>query len=339
MHLELFYCKIICYRLIAYASSAQSKAQQNYPQIEMEATAIKYGCMKFHEYVYGKKLTVETDHKPLEIIFKKPLHLAPATPTNLQPINLQRLQHLSTYNGLIFKGEKMIVPKSKQNYALKQIHSGHFGIQRCIRRARDALFWNGMTKDITDLVNKCSVCQSNQRKPTKEPIISHPIPKFPWEIIGTDLVKFGPDEYILICDSYSGFFDFEVLKSQSSKATIQQLKKWFSVHGKPKILKSNNGPQYNSSKFRQFETTWGFTHQTSSPRYPKSNGLAERYVQTAKNLLRKCKADHLDVQLALLNYRNTPRSDTIRSPNEGLMSRITRSTVPTADSIVNFDRR
>lgn len=62
---------------IAYASAALTKAQQNYPQIEKEATAIKYGCKKFHEYVYGKHLTIETDHKPLEIIFKKPLHTAP----------------------------------------------------------------------------------------------------------------------------------------------------------------------------------------------------------------------------------------------------------------------
>lgn len=63
---------------IAYASAALTTAQKNYPQIEKEATAIRYGCKKFHEYVYGKKLTIETDQKPLEIIFKKPLHMAPA---------------------------------------------------------------------------------------------------------------------------------------------------------------------------------------------------------------------------------------------------------------------
>lgn len=48
-------------------------------------------------------------------------------------------------------------------------------------------------------------------------------------------------------------------------------------------------------------------------------------------MLKKCLADGSDVQLALLNYRNTPRSDTIKSPSERLMSRTTRSTLPTAE--------
>lgn len=39
--------------------------------------AIVYGCTKFHQYVYGKKLNVQTDHKPLEALFKKPLFQAP----------------------------------------------------------------------------------------------------------------------------------------------------------------------------------------------------------------------------------------------------------------------
>lgn len=42
-----------------------------------EALAIRFGCTKFHEFKYGKELTVETDHKPLGTIFKNPIHHAP----------------------------------------------------------------------------------------------------------------------------------------------------------------------------------------------------------------------------------------------------------------------
>lgn len=62
---------------VAYATRALTPAQQKYPQIEKEAMAIKFACKKFHEYVYGKQLEVESDHKPLETIFKKPLQSAP----------------------------------------------------------------------------------------------------------------------------------------------------------------------------------------------------------------------------------------------------------------------
>lgn len=75
---------------IGYASMALSPAQLNYPQIEKEATAIKFGCKKFHQYIYGKTLKVETDHKPLETIFKKPLN---AAPPRLQRIMLDVMQY------------------------------------------------------------------------------------------------------------------------------------------------------------------------------------------------------------------------------------------------------
>lgn len=62
---------------VAYATRALTPSQQNYPQIEKEAMAIQFACKRFHEYVYGKQIDVETDHKPLETIFKKPLQGAP----------------------------------------------------------------------------------------------------------------------------------------------------------------------------------------------------------------------------------------------------------------------
>lgn len=51
---------------------------QLFPQIEKEALAVKFGCRKFHQFIYGQDIEIETDHKPLESIFKKPLHTAPA---------------------------------------------------------------------------------------------------------------------------------------------------------------------------------------------------------------------------------------------------------------------
>lgn len=62
---------------VAYATRAFTSAQQKQPQIVKEALAIRFACTKFHEYVYGKKIIVESDHKPLETIFKNPLHNAP----------------------------------------------------------------------------------------------------------------------------------------------------------------------------------------------------------------------------------------------------------------------
>ena len=48
-----------------------------------------------------------------------------------------------------------------------------------------------------------------------------------------------------------------------------------------------NGPQYSASTFTQFAKEYGISQITSSPRYPQSNGAAERAVKTVKALLEK----------------------------------------------------
>ena len=62
---------------IAYASRALTPTQERYAQIEKETLAIVYGAQKFHQYIFGKSVEVQSDHKPLEHIFSKPLHQAP----------------------------------------------------------------------------------------------------------------------------------------------------------------------------------------------------------------------------------------------------------------------
>lgn len=62
---------------IAYASRALTASQCNYCQIEKEMLAIVFGCTRFHQYIFNRKVNVESDHKPLECLFKKPIAAAP----------------------------------------------------------------------------------------------------------------------------------------------------------------------------------------------------------------------------------------------------------------------
>ena len=64
-------------RPVAYASRALTATEKRYAQIEKELLAICYACEKFRQYILGKHVVVESDHKPLEMIFQKQIHLAP----------------------------------------------------------------------------------------------------------------------------------------------------------------------------------------------------------------------------------------------------------------------
>nr|XP_029730519.1 uncharacterized protein K02A2.6-like [Aedes albopictus] len=191
-----------------------------------------------------------------------------------------------------------------------------------------------MSSDIPNMVDNCSICQEHQRCNTKSTIVTKDVPDLPFERVASDLFHFRGAEYLVIVDSYSNFFDFKRLTEPTSEAVISSLKKWFSVHGIPRILETDNGPQYASSKFRQFAEEWNIEHRTSSPHFPRANGLAERFVQVSKNILKKCTKDGSDINLAMLHARNTPRNESIPSPNERLMGRLVRSNLPTTKDML-----
>ncbi|MCG8624490.1 MAG: hypothetical protein MJE68_21165, partial [Proteobacteria bacterium] len=63
---------------IAFASKSLTDTETRYANIERELLAIVFACQRFNTYVLGRQFTVESDHKPLEMIHLK--SLASATP-------------------------------------------------------------------------------------------------------------------------------------------------------------------------------------------------------------------------------------------------------------------
>ena len=137
---------------------------------------------------------------------------------------------------------------------------------------------------------------------------------------------FNSATYLLIVDYFSRFIEVAKLSTQSSLEVIRHTKSVFSRHGIPREVISDNGPQYSSLEYAHFAAEYGFIHTTSSPKYPQSNGEAERAVQTIKQLLRKSEDPHM----ALMIYRSTPLHIGY-SPSELLMNRKIR-TIPILDN-------
>ena len=88
---------------IAYASKTPTPTQERYAQIEKELLAVVFGCAKFAECIVGRDVTVESDHKPLEAIIKKPLHVAPL---RLQRMLVQ-LQRFPGINVVYKRGDSL----------------------------------------------------------------------------------------------------------------------------------------------------------------------------------------------------------------------------------------
>ena len=71
----------------------------------------------------------------------------------------------------MFKGDRIIVPRSLRPEILHRIHEGHFGIDKCRTRARGAVFWPSINGAIDEMISQCSTCQKHQRSNQREPLI------------------------------------------------------------------------------------------------------------------------------------------------------------------------
>ena len=140
-------------------------------------------------------------------------------------------------------------------------------------------------------------------------------------------MTFKRRDYLLIVDYFSKFVETPILLDKTAQSVILALKPVFARHGIPEELVADNMP-FGSQAFQMFAHEWGFKVTTTSPRYPQANGLAERNIQTIKQLLRKADHEGRDPYLALLDHRSSPITGLDASPAELLMGRPLRTKLP-----------
>ena len=282
-------------KIVGMASRCLTPTESRYSNIERECLAVLFGLEKFEYYLLGREVLVETDHSPLEQIFKKNLADVPSrlqrfilrclkfdiqvqykpgrtipvadalsrvcfkpstgkstnetsevhfinTSSSLVDISMvkevtakdpvmnllknmiyrgwpdyrKQCPHelwdywnfrcdLVLEDGLILKGDRIIIPEALQENVLKAIHLGHQGETKSILLAREAVFWPGITNQIKEMVKACTTCQKFQSAQPKMPIVQPDRPTHPWEQLGTDIFEFKGYKYLIVVDYYSRF--------------------------------------------------------------------------------------------------------------------------------------
>ena len=105
---------------IAYDSRGLSRSEQNYAMIEKEQLGVVFGCERFNSNVYGRSITVETDHKPLIAINNRPL-------CDTSPKLKRMMLRIQKYNmEMIYTPEKYLViadTLSRSNLPLPPVYT------------------------------------------------------------------------------------------------------------------------------------------------------------------------------------------------------------------------
>ena len=211
---------------------------------------------------------------------------------------------------------------------LKLIHEGHLGINKCKLHAKETVYWLGLNYQLEKLVLNCKLClKCSQPKCKPKPTMSlgQKIPLYPWTKLATDLFHFEGASYLLIVDYTSRFPVVCKLSSMIGQHVSNHCKQVFFKYGWPETFISDNGLCYTANAFTSEMNAYHVKHITSSPHYPQSNRLAEKYLQIVKSLIYKAKEKGKDLFKCLMIYHNTPLSGSLQSLVQILQNRCARS--------------
>ena len=119
-----------------------------------------------------------------------------------------------------------------------------------------SFFWPGINKAIKEVVCQCEACTQFQSQNAAAPLTPTPTPSCPWQMCATDI--FTLVDHLVVGNFYLRMIFVQCLPPSQSNANkvVLLLKEMFSEHGIPKVLHSDNGPQYASTQcyVRQYGT-------------------------------------------------------------------------------------
>nr|XP_042912109.1 uncharacterized protein K02A2.6-like [Parasteatoda tepidariorum] len=228
---------------------------------------------------------------------------------------------ITIQDGILFRGNRVIIPKSLQPEMLKQLHSTHIGIVKMKALSRNYCYWKNIDIDIEN-----RECCDVRKNPAKAPLHIWETPEKNWQRVHIDYAgPFMEHQFLIVVDSLSKWPEIFAMKtSPTSSNTMYYLEEIFSRHGLPEILVSDNAVIFKSAEFQHFCKSNGIKQRLIAPSYPATNGQAERYVQILKTKLKCMKyrpgSLHSKLCKLLFRYRITPLNNE-KTPSEMLFGR------------------
>ncbi len=243
-------------------------------------------------------------------------------------------KHLKLENGLITKVKnnlhKVLVPEKIRLTLIENFHKkfGHIGSKQMLKLISSSFYWENMSKNISDFVKNCEICQTNKiNRMKKFGTLSQLGPAVqPFDIISIDTVGGfsgynSKKQYIHIAiDHFSRYLWTISSRTQSSKDFINLIKNVMQTN-KPKLVLADRYTGINSKEFSNFLSKNYIKLMFITVNCPQSNGLCERVNQTIVTRLR-CKLNDNNqnkcwtklLENVVEEYNNTVHSVTQFSP-------------------------
>ena len=244
---------------------------------------------------------------------------------------------LTLTQGVLLKGDKLIIPAALQADCIALAHEGHLGEEKTIQNIRSKVWFPRLAMMSKDFVKTCNTgCAPATPANAPPPLAVRDTPEGPWKVCAADYKgpiggRHGYYFHVLI-DTYSRWPEVAITSSTSFQKLFPVLDRSFDTHGIPEKIVHDNGPPYDSTNWRAYARKSGFKTDPCTPEHPQANGMAEKFMASIVKLTHAAIAERKDpkteISKFLLNYRNTPHPSTGVEPSKLMMNRQIRTKLP-----------
>ncbi len=176
-----------------------------------------------------------------------------------------------TSDGIVLRGTRIVIPETLQRRAIAIAHETHLGLTKTKALIREKIWFPKIDKMVKDTIDRCIPCQAVGKPSPPEPLSMTEMPKGQWETLHLDF--YGPlpsGEYLLVAiDRYSRYPEVEIVRSTKASTVIPKLDQMFARHGIPSIIKTDNGPPFNSDEYVRYLEVLGVKAIFSTPKWPQ----------------------------------------------------------------------
>ncbi|XP_062541439.1 uncharacterized protein K02A2.6-like [Armigeres subalbatus] len=233
---------------------------------------------------------------------------------------------LSIRDGIIVKTGCAVIPSSLREKALRVAHEGHPSLAKMKSIIRQRVWWPGLALSVQEWIGSCETCLTNGKPERPTPMQRIFAPKVVWETIAIDFngpyAVLGGISILVVVDYRSRYLFAKSVKSTSFDCTKKVLEEIFEKEGYPKMIKSDNGPPFNGSEYKEYCKLRGITTIFSTPLFPQQNGLVESSMKTINKAMSAAISNKTNYIIELreaVNAHNAAMHSVTQYPPEEIM--------------------
>lgn len=208
---------------------------------------------------------------------------------------------------------KIVLPQVLKPMVCKYYHESlfgaHLGYTKTLNKIKQVFTWKGISKDVGVFIKNCKICAlSKPAQKANYGYMASSVASYPMEKLFIDFVGKLPRSskgncMIFSClDAFSKYCWLIAVREANANTVCNELQRIFTNFGVPKIIVSDNGPQFKSNIFNKFCFQRGILHVTCTPYHPQSNAVERVHRNLKSALIAFSSHDHTkwDVPLSWL---------------------------------------